>query len=176
MCATRCWACVTAHRNPACEAWMCRPAHVSGSVAGLSPCHGLPLPTGWALQITICAVCARLPIPTRGNRALMRCCSRLASPHPVLTPPGRAHYPIKGCQPLGLIRRTRCVKELRARLDRLARCRFVCGMGCSLAKRQRTSSKTTEFIVSIYPSPSPRRKKTARRRLVGDVDGLLDSA
>ena len=89
--------------------------------AGISRRCRLLLPTGWALQITICAVCARLPIPTRGNRALMRCCSRLASPHPVLTPPGRAHYPIKGCQPLGLIRRTRCVKELRARLDRLAR-------------------------------------------------------
>ena len=78
-------------------------------------------PLAWALLIAISAVCARLPIPTRGNRALMRCCCRLASPHPVLTPPGRAHYPIKGCQPLGLIRRTRCVKELRTRLDRLAR-------------------------------------------------------
>ena len=122
---------------------MCRPAHVSGSGAGLSPCHGLPLPTGWALQITICAVCARLPIPTWGNRALMRCCCRLASPHPVLTPPGRAHYPIKGCQPLGLIRRTRCVKELRARLDRLTRCRFWCGMGAILGNPTQMINRST---------------------------------
>ena len=99
-------------------------------VCGHIPAMPVPAaPLAWALLIAISAVCARLPIPTRGNRALMRCCCRLASPHPVLTPPGRAHYPIKGCQPLGLIRRTRCVKELRARLDRLARCRFGCGMG-----------------------------------------------
>jgi len=54
---------------------MCRPAHVSGSGAGLSPCHGLPLPTGWALQITICAMFTRLPIPTRGSRVPPACCS-----------------------------------------------------------------------------------------------------
>lgn len=96
MCATRCWACVTAHRNPACEAWMCRPAHVSGSVAGLSPCHGLPLHAGRA--------CA--------DQHQFRC--RFSRHRAAPTTPRR------GCQPLGLIRRTRCVKELRARRDRLA--------------------------------------------------------
>lgn len=61
---------------------MCRPAHVSGSVAGLSPCHGLPLPTGWALLITISAVSTRLPIPTWGSRVPPACCSRLPAPSP----------------------------------------------------------------------------------------------
>lgn len=93
---SRCWACVTAHRSPACEALMCRPAHVSGSVAGLSPCHGLPLHAGRA--------CA--------DQHQCRC--RFSRHRAAPTAPRR------GCQPLGLIRRTRCVKELRARRDRLA--------------------------------------------------------
>ena len=75
MCATRCWACVTAHRNPACEAWMCRPAHVSGSVAGLSPCHGLPLHAGRACadqHQCRCRFSRHRAAPTTQSRAASR--------------------------------------------------------------------------------------------------------
>ena len=66
-------------------------------VAGISPCHGLPLHAGRA--------CA--------DQHQCRC--RFSRHRAAPTTPRR------GCQPLGLIRRTRCVKELRARLDRLTR-------------------------------------------------------
>lgn len=66
-------------------------------VAGLSPCHGLPLHAGRA--------CA--------DQHQCRC--RFSRHRAAPTTPRR------GCQPLGLIRRTRCVKDRRARLDRLTR-------------------------------------------------------
>lgn len=66
--------CDSTSKHPS-DAWMCRPARVSGSGAGISPCHGLPLHAGRACadqHQCRCRFSRHRAAPTTQSRAASR--------------------------------------------------------------------------------------------------------